>query len=159
MGPKHVRRRGLCWVVLAFAVCTGLTACFEPVKDTHPNQVLTKRRALFKEFTRTLEPMGLMASGRNDFQQDVFLAQALDLEKLAPKPWVYFPPDGNYPPTHARPAVWSHPQEFKQAQDVFQDAVHQLAQAARSGDQAKAFAAYALVTERCKACHNNFRYN
>ena len=55
-----------CKTTLAVLLCLGLAGCFEPLKDTHPEQVLTKRRALFKQFNRTLEPIGLVASGRSN---------------------------------------------------------------------------------------------
>ena len=143
---------------LALLLCVGLSACFEPVKDTHPDQVLTKRRALFKQFTRTLEPIGLVASTRKEYKPDEFLSMAQDLEKLSSKPWVYFPADGNYPPTHARPAVWSEPQAFKQAQDQYQARVHALVLAAQAGKLEGVQQAVEGVTSSCKACHKDFRY-
>lgn len=139
-------------------LCLGLTACFEPIKDTHPDQVLTKRRALFKQFTRTLEPMGLVASGRKEYKPDEFLAMAQDLDKLASKPWAYFPADGNYPPTHARPAVWSQPEAFKAAQEKYQANVHALLMAAQAGKLEPVQQAMDGVTNSCKACHKDFRY-
>lgn len=139
-------------------LCLTLSACFEPIKDTHPDQVLTKRRALFKQFTRALEPMGLVASGRNAYQPDEFLTMVQDLEKLSGKPWVYFPADGNYPPTHAKPAVWSQPEAFKRAQDAYQASVHELLLAAQAGKLEPVQRAMDGVTSSCKACHKDFRY-
>ena len=139
-------------------LCLGLTACFEPIKDTHPDQVLTKRRALFKQFTRTLEPMGLVASGRKEYKPDEFLSMAQDLDKLSSKPWVYFPADGNYPPTHARPAVWRQPEAFKAAQAKYQDSMHALLLAAQAGKLEPVQRAMEGVINSCKACHKDFRY-
>ena len=139
-------------------LCMCLSACFEPIKDTHPDQVLTKRRALFKQFTRALEPMGLVASGRNAYKPDEFLAMVQDLEKLSGKPWIYFPADGNYPPTHAKPAVWSQPEAFKRAQDTYQASVHALLLAAQVGKLESVQRAMDGVTDSCKACHKDFRY-
>lgn len=135
-----------------------LTACLEPSKDTHPNQVLTKRIALFKQFNRTLAPMTLVANERSDYVKDEFLTHAQDLEKLSSKPWAYFPADGNYPPTHARPAVWSRPAEFKDAQEKFQASVAQLVTAAQAGELDKVKLAVYDVTNSCKSCHRNFRF-
>jgi cytochrome c556 len=144
--------------LLCLLVCLGLGACFEPIKDTHPDQVLTKRRALFKQFTRTMEPIGLVASTRQEYKPDEFLAMAQDLEKLATKPWMYFPADGNYPPTHAKPAVWSQPDAFKQAQEKYQASVHELVLAAQAGKLEPVQRAVDGVTASCKACHKDFRY-
>ncbi len=143
---------------LALLLCLGLTACFEPIKDTHPDQVLTKRRALFKQYTRALEPIGLVAAGRQEYKPDEFLALVLDLDKLSSKPWVYFPADGNYPPTHAKPAVWSQPEAFQLAQQKYQAAMHELVLAAQGGKLEPVQRAVDAVTEACKACHKDFRY-
>ena len=145
-------------VAASVLLCLGLTACFESIKDTHPDQVLTKRRALFKQFTRAMEPIGLMASGRKEFKQDEFLALVQDLEKLSSKPWVYFTADGNYAPTHAKPAVWSQPDAFKQAQEKYQITVHELLLAAQGGKLDQVQQAVDAVTNSCKACHKDFRY-
>ena len=139
-------------------LCLGLAACFESIKDTHPDQVLTKRRALFKQYTRAMEPIGLMASGRKEFKQDELLAMVQDLEKLSTKPWIYFPADGNYPPTHAKPTVWSEPNTFKQAQEKYQVSVHELLIAALAGKLEQVQRAVDAVTSSCKACHKDFRY-
>jgi cytochrome c556 len=144
--------------LLALLLCLSLSACFEPIQDTHPDQVLTKRRALFKQFTRTLEPIGLVASGRKEYKPDEFLMLVQDLNTLASKPWVYFPPDGNYPHTHARHAVWSQPEAFKAAQEKYQASVQQLLLAAQAGRLEPVQRAMDGVTSSCKACHKDFRY-
>lgn len=145
-------------VVACVVMCLCLGACQEPAKDTHPDQVFTKRRALFKQFTRTLEPIGLVTSGRKEYKPDEFLTMAQDLEKLSSKPWVYFPADGNYPPTRARPTVWSQPAAFKQAQDQYMATVQKLVQAAQRGKLEDVQRATNDVTSSCKACHKEFRY-
>lgn len=139
-------------------LCLGVSACFEPIKDTHPDQVLTKRRALFKQYTRALEPIGLMASGRKEFKADEFLAMAQELEKLSTKPWVYFPADGNYSPTRAKPTVWSQPAAFTLAQQQYQASVHALVVAAQDGTLEPIQRAVEGVSSSCKACHKDFRY-
>lgn len=146
------------WITTVLLGSVLLSGCFEPLKDTHPDQVLTKRRALFKQYTRTLEPIGLVASGRRTYQPEEFMAWAQDLEKLSTKPWVYFPADGNYSPTRARPAVWSDASAFKRAQDSYQASVQALVQAAQAGKFEGVQRAVEGVTTQCKACHKDFRY-
>ena len=158
MPPGRRSLMSTCTVTLAVLLCLGLAGCFEPLKDTHPEQVLTKRRALFKQFNRTLEPIGLVASGRKAYQPEEFLALVQDLDKLSSKPWVYFPADGNYPPTRARPAVWSQAQAFKAAQEKYQASVQVLLQAAQAGRLEAVQPAVDGVASSCKACHKEFRY-
>ena len=155
--PTPQRRRRLWLLVGALAVVGTLAACSDADKDTHPSQVLTQRKAVFKQFTRTLEPMALVANGRNPYQQAEFLGWAQDLAALAPKPWPLFTPDGNYPPTRARAAVWSEPLKFKAAQESYQAAVKQLVAAAQVGTLDAVTPAVADVASQCKACHKQFR--
>jgi cytochrome c556 len=71
---------------------------------------------------------------------------------------VYFPADGNYPPTHAKPSVWSQPEAFKGAQEKYQASVHALLLAAQTGKLEPVQQAMDAVTNSCKACHKDFRY-
>lgn len=142
--------------VVAIAAVLGLTACSEAV-DTHPAQLVTKRRALFKQFTRTLEPMGMVASGNKEYKPRAFRDSAMALEQLASQPWGYFTPDSNYPPTHAMPAVWKQAPEFKQAQENFLAKVGLLMKAADGGDLDVIRTAVTEVQYSCKTCHNQFR--
>jgi cytochrome c556 len=137
--------------LLLLAACTG-----EPA-DTHPQQLVTKRREMFKQFNRTLEPIGLVASGRKEYRAAELLGYAQDLERLADKPWPFFTNDSNYPPTHALAQVWSSPETFRAAQADYAEAVHQLVLAAQSGQLEQVSAATDKVTRSCKSCHNKFR--
>ncbi len=142
--------------LVALAAILALTACSE-AQDTHPAQLVTKRRALFKQFTRTLEPMGLVARDAKNYNPREFKVSALALEQLATQPWGYFTPDSNYPPTHAKPAVWLQAPEFKQAQENFQAKVGLLVEAAESGNLEVIRTAVTEVQYSCKTCHNQFR--
>jgi cytochrome c556 len=139
------------------AMVLSLTACNDTPKDTHPDQPVTKRNAIFKQFTRTLEPMGMVARERQAYNAREFLASALELEKISSQPWVYFTPDSNYPPTHAKAQVWSQSAEFKAAQDSYLASVGQLVKAAQGGDVTVIRPAVNDVQKSCKSCHNQFR--
>ena len=143
-------------VALLVAVL-GLSACSGEPPDTHPDQPVTKRRAVFKDMVQALEPMGMVARDRKAYDAAEFLASAVALQQLAGKPWPLFTADSNYPPTHAKAAVWDKPAEFKQAQDKFQANVVTLVQAARGTDLDAIKASVSQVQQSCKACHDNFR--
>lgn len=134
-----------------------LNACSEQVKDTHPEQLVSKRQALFKQFTKTLEPMGLVARERQDYVKADFMASALALQELSSQPWVYFTADGNYPPTRAKPEVWSQAGDFKQAQNDYLASVEKLVQTAGSADLPAIRASVEAVQTSCKSCHDQFR--
>lgn len=142
--------------LVAIVAVLLLTACSE-APDTHPAQPVTKRKAVFKQFARTLEPMGMVARDRKVYNPVEFKASALELEKLAAQPWSYFTPDSNYQPTRAAPAVWTQAAEFKQAQEAFLAKVGQLAKAADGGNLDVIRATVNDVQSSCKNCHDQFR--
>lgn len=144
-------------LLIVIGAVIGLAACNDTPKDTHPDQLVTKRRAIFKQFTRTLEPMGLVARDRKDYNPRELNISALELEKLSKQPWAYFTPDSNYPPTHAKTEVWQKPAEFKQAQDKYLASVSHLVKAAQGGDLDLIRPAVNDVQKSCKSCHNQFR--
>ena len=144
-------------VVILLASLALLTACGPSARDTHPQQLLSKRIAIFKKFTKALEPLGLVARERKDYVKAEFVAQALELQTLSTQPWVYFSADGNYPPTRAKPEVWSQATAFKQAQDSFLASVKQLVDVSGSADMASVRASVDAVQMACKSCHDQFR--
>lgn len=134
-----------------------LAACSDGPKDTHPQQLLTKRIAIFKKMTKTLEPLGLVARGRQDYVKSEFVDGAQALKDLSSQPWVYFTADGNYPPTRAKPEVWSKPDAFKQAQSKYLASVDKLVEVSASADMAAIAPAVDAVQKSCKSCHDQFR--
>ena len=156
MRPK--RRTALASATATTALLLTLGACNrESVKDAHPQQWVSQRQAVFKQFTRTLEPMGLVARGRQPYAAVSFTASALELQRLSTQPWVHFTPESNYPPTRAKPAVWQEPARFQQAQGEFTTAVDRLVGAAQAGDLAVIRQAVENVQGSCKSCHTDFR--
>jgi len=144
-------------VLVAAVAVVGLSACSETAKDTHPDQPVTKRKAIFKQFTKTLEPMGMVARGRKDYNPREFNINALELQKLTSQPWILFTADSNYPPTLAKPAVWEKPAEFQGAQDKFQVTIKELVEASQGSDLDRIKAAVNSVQNSCKTCHDQFR--
>ena len=134
-----------------------LGACGDEARDTHPQQWVSKRQAIFKNFTRALEPMGLVARERKDYDKAEFQEQARALQELAGQPWPLFPPDSNYAPTRTKAAAWQQPAEFKAAQDQFMAGVEQLVKVAGSADMPAIKAAVDQVEKSCKSCHTQFR--
>jgi cytochrome c556 len=146
-----------CSLAAVLAATLALAACSEAPKDTHPEQLVSKRQALFKQFTRALEPMGLVARERQPYQADAFLAQASALQQLAPQPWALFRPDGNYPPTRALAKVWDEPAAFEQARLTYLARVDALVEAAKGRELKSIRLAVEQVEQSCKACHDQFR--
>jgi len=132
-------------------------ACSDAGKDTHPDKLVTKRQAIFKKFTKALEPMGLVARERNDYVKAEFVANAQALQELSKQPWVYFSAEGNYQPSRAKPEVWTQADDFKKAQTNYLTAVDQLVAVSGSADLPKIKTAVDEVQKSCKTCHDQFR--
>ena len=134
-----------------------LTACSNEVKDTHPLQLVSKRQAIFKKMTKTLEPMGLVARERKDYNKPEFQESAAALQELASQPWPLFTADSNYPPTRAKPEVWQKVADFKSAQDNYLATVEQLVKVSGNADVNAIRDAVNNIEKSCKSCHNQFR--
>jgi cytochrome c556 len=144
--------------LLSICAAIGLlVACGESAKDAHPDQLVTKRLAIFKKFTKTLEPMGLVARDRSDYVKSEFVANAQALQDLSKQPWVYFSAEGNYQPSRAKPEIWTQADAFKKAQTSFLTAVDQLLAVSGSADMPAIKAAVEEVQKNCKSCHDQFR--
>ncbi len=134
-----------------------LGACSDRVRDTHPQKLVSQRQAIFKKFTKAMEPLGLVARDRKDYNKGEFQAEALALQELSSQPWVFFSADGNYPPTRAKPEVWQQAAEFKQAQDHYLGTVNQLVKISGSADLPAIRSAVDEIEKSCKSCHKQFR--
>ena len=134
----------------------AVTGCGH-AEDSHPGQPVAKRKLIFKNIVRTLEPMGLVVRGRKPYDQALFLQQAIKLQSLSTQPWQYFTPDSNYSPTRAKPGIWDKPAEFKQAQQKFIAATTQLVSSAKAGNLDVISHNFGAVESSCKACHQQFR--
>ena len=132
-----------------------LTACGEPA-DTRPGQPVSARRSAFKKILLAFEPMGI-ALREKQYNADQFIVHADALAKVKDGPWSHFGPDTNYPPTKAKPAVWSATQRFESERQAFLTAVDRLAQVAASRDEKQITIAYEAVHESCRSCHKAFK--
>ncbi len=152
----RLRRPPLFPATLAMLACCTLAAC-GPRQDTHPGQPVSKREAIFKQFLRTSEPMGMMLRGSKPFEAQQAQQLAASLKALSTEPWQYFPQGSTYYPSRAKPAVWEKPAQFKAAQDRFIHAADQLARAAQSGNPDAIRPAFHELSASCDACHQDFR--
>ncbi len=134
-----------------------LGACSSGSGDPHPDKLMTKRIAIFKKFTKTLEPMGLVARDRQDYVKAEFVEHAQALQALSTQPWVYFSADGNYAPSRAMPEIWQQPEVFQKSKDRYLAAVDALVAVAGSADMPAINAAVDAVQKSCKSCHDQFR--
>ena len=140
--------------ILLLAALT-LAACGE-VEDTRPGQPVRHRQVAFKEILKAFEPMGTMLR-TNRYDAEKFEKLAIELTNKREEPWSYFGPDTNYPPTKAKPEVWSKAAEFEQEKQAFLVASDKLLVAAKTPQRPQAEAAYIEAYDHCQSCHKAFR--
>ena len=136
-------------------ILLALAGCGE-VEDTRPGQPVKHRQVAFKEMLKVFEPMGTMLR-TNRYDPDRFEKLAGQLATLRDTPWQYFGPDTDYPPTKAKPEVWSKADQFDQEKRSFLDATDKLIAAAKTHQRSPAEAAYIATYEHGQSCHKAFR--
>jgi len=142
-------------LLLAALLPLTLTACGE-APDNHPDKPVTHRREAFQKILKAFEPMGVQIR-KGPYDAKKFLAQAQALSEVKEGPWTHFGPDTNYPPTHAKPAVWSEAERFARERQNFLQVVDRLAKAAESRDEKQIKPAYEAVHDSCRSCHKIFK--
>lgn len=142
-------------LLLAVAVA-GLSACGGPVEDTRPGQPVKTRQVAFKEMLRAFEPMGIMLR-ENRYEADRFLVLAEAFMATRDAPWPHFGADTHYPPTKAKPEVWSRSESFEREKQAFLAATDELLAKARSRDAEAVRTAYFKVYDLCESCHQEFK--
>jgi len=147
----------LCRLFLWTGAALSLAACSDNGKDTPAQHMVSKRQAIFKQMTKTLEPMGLVARDRAPYNAAEFAAAAVNLQSLSKQPWPLFVADSNNQPTRAKPEVWSQAADFQRAQDNFLGHVSQLVKASEGSDMATLRSATLAVEGSCQSCHDTFR--
>lgn len=143
-------------ICLLAALALGLSACGQPVEDTRPGQPVKTRQTAFKEMLKVFEPMGTMLR-TNSYQADRFAALAAELVARRDAPWAHFGADTNYPPTKARPEVWSKSEAFERERQTFFAATDALLAAAQGREAEAAHKAYFRVYDLCQSCHREFK--
>jgi cytochrome c556 len=142
--------------LLLVAALIGLSACSKPVEDTRPGQPVKTRQVAFKEMLRVFEPMGTMLR-TNSYHAEKFAALAGQLMTKRDAPWKHFGADTNYPPTKAKPEVWSKPEQFESERQAFFVATDELLVAAQAREVEPARKAYFKVYDLCQSCHREFK--
>ncbi|THF62317.1 cytochrome c [Pseudothauera nasutitermitis] len=150
------RPRTLPHRLLPPALLATLLAACGPVEDTRPGQPVKHRQEAFKEILRDFEPMGVMLR-EGDYRAEAFAPHAERLLALSERPWGYFGPDTDYPPSRSKGIVWSRPDDFERERQRFLLAVERLAEAAAAHDEARARETYQAVYDSCRDCHREFR--
>ncbi len=144
-------------ITLSLCLCAGLlTACSEP-EDTHPGQPVKTRQAAFKALLRSFEPMGTMLRTQR-YDAKAFKVLAEQMKETEQAPWSHFGPDTAYPPSKAKPEVWSDSATFEKEKEAFLKATSAFHERVEQSAQLPEIeAAYQKVYDACQSCHKQFK--
>jgi cytochrome c556 len=145
-------------LVLAVATAFAGAGISWPAVGQDKDKVIAERQSLMKDQARDAIAVKNYLEGKGE--QAAALAGVESLSKSVPTVPKYFPP-GTEGPTPdgkfaTKPEVWSEHDKFLAAVKKVGDQVAALDVALRSGDKAKAEAAYKDLGF-CSACHDAFR--
>lgn len=143
-----MHRLAICYLTL-FATVTVAQAA-------EPENYIKYRQAMMKAIGGHMGASTQILRGRVPEQQDLVMhARALaDLSKDLTR---VFPEGSDFGETQAKIEIWDNWDDFKAAANQARDATAAFAEAAATGDMAKAAQAQRKVGESCKGCHEDFR--
>lgn len=144
------------YLLLGVLALAGLAGCGGEVEDTRPGQPVKTRQLAFKEMLKVFEPMGTMLRTQK-YEPEKFAVLAGQLMAKRDAPWIHFGADTNYPPTKAKPALWSQPEEFERERQAFMSATEELLAAAQTRQLPVAEKAYFKAYDSCQSCHKRFK--
>lgn len=152
-GVIHTMSRKLIVLLSATAL---LAACGGEAEDSRPGQPVAHRRAAFKELMTAFEPVGIMMR-EGPYEAARFRTLVDGVMARRDAPWQYFQPDTTYPPSKAKPEVWSDAAGFAAEKKAFFEATDKLAAAAKTPDESAAKAAVQAVEDSCRDCHKAYK--
>ena len=141
------------------AAALGLATASVMAVAASPANTIAARQANFKVIGKSFKGiLDQMKAPTADFA--VIKTSADDLAKAAGKVHGFFP-KGTGPEagvkTHALPAIWEKPADFKLALAKLVDGTKAMQKAAKTNDIAQVKAAFPGVGGACKGCHDQFK--
>lgn len=115
------------------------------------------RQAGFSLIYHNFADMGAMVKGKKPFDTNVFAARAENVAALAYLPLEGFVENSDKGNTDAKSEIWQDKADFESKMKQFQIDSTQLAQIAKSGDQAAMKSAFIITAKNCKSCHNSYK--
>ncbi len=144
--------------IVAASLLAATSAGLATAQQPKPEDEIRYRQSVMNVVGRAMGPMGAMAQGKAPFNAAVAQKNSALIDSLMGLHWNSFGPGTDKgAPNKADPRIWNEAAKFKQAAETGQKAVATLADASKSGDEAKFKAAFGEVGKACKGCHDDFR--
>ena len=115
------------------------------------------RQSTFKMVGHHSGVIGNMVKGKGDFDAAAYTKNAEALAAISMLAPTGFEVEGTSDGSRAKAAIWEDKKAFDEKMTAFQVASAALVEAAKSGDEKTAKAAYGDVGKTCKGCHTDYR--
>jgi cytochrome c556 len=143
--------------LVALGLTAGCGGGGEEVDDSPEAQAFRFRQAVMRVVAQKMIPLGGMARGDIELDEDLFKKSASDLVTMAGMTTEGFMPEGTVSGSAALPAIWENWSDFEQKAADFQQAAQALNDAAQSGGFAAAQSLVQPLAGTCGGCHRTYR--
>ncbi|WP_404297556.1 c-type cytochrome [Halomonas sp.] len=153
-----VTLRSLLTLGLSAALILPLTA-----QAVDPEDAIEYRQSALRILAWQLGPMGDMAQGDIDYDEEHFATRAANLAAAANLPWEGFMEgtlqgDGHGTETDALAKIGDEWDGFRESQETFQQEAATLAQMVNDGEEFNVLRRQVgAVANSCKGCHDDYR--
>ena len=126
--------------------------------EMKPEQEIRYRQSVMNVMGRAFGPMIGMAQDKIPYNKDTVVKNTAIVETLIGLPWNSFAPGTEKgAPTRADLKVWSETAKFKDASEKAQQALGNLSQTVKGGDEKAIRTAIGDLGKACKGCHEEFQ--
>ena len=125
--------------------------------DKAQDKAAEYRQGTFTMVAHHLGALGAMVKGEVDFDAATYKKNADAIAALTTLAPVGFEVEGTSENSTAKANIWEDKEGFAEKMTAFQVAGKALAEAADSGEEKTAKAAFGDFAKTCKACHSEFR--
>ena len=141
--------------VAALALVTALPASAQFQK---PEQAIKYRQSVMALQGAHFGRLGAMANGRVPFDAATAQANADLVLTLSKLPFAAFGEGTDKAaPTRAKPEIWTNRADFDAKAKTYQDEAVKLQAAAKTGNLEQIKAAFGVVGDTCKGCHDKYQ--
>jgi cytochrome c556 len=152
---RKILRRSFLFFAAVAAASEGFAFAQQGPK---PEDEIRYRQSVMVVIGRAMGPLAAMAQGKAPFNAAVVQKNSVLIDSLIGLHWNSFGPGTDKgAPTKADPKIWVETEKFRQAGEVSQKTVGELAATSKTADEARFKNAFGEVGKACKACHDDFR--
>lgn len=139
---------------LGVSVAVGSFASADAMTDA-----IKYRQSMMEVTGYNFKMMAAMVKKKMPYNKADFVKMASTVHTMSMLTQDGFPKgsDSMAAPTHAKDAVWSEPEKFKNDVAAFQKASAALVAAAKTGDMSQIGPKFKDTAGSCKKCHDSFR--